>query len=111
VLDGEAIVLRPDNTSDFEGLRSRRGQAEAILLAYDLMELDGQNMRLEALEECRKRLARLLSRSNKALRDVQLSEAITCPCRKLDPDVMMVQSAEDRQRKNAADRLDRPRQR
>jgi ATP-dependent DNA ligase len=77
VLDGEAIVLRPDNTSDFEGLRSRRGQAEAILLAYDLMELDGQNMRLEALEECRKRLARLLSRSNKALRDVQLSEAIT----------------------------------
>jgi bifunctional non-homologous end joining protein LigD len=25
VLDGEAIVLRPDNTSDFEALRSRRG--------------------------------------------------------------------------------------
>ena len=35
----------------------------------------------------------------------------TCPSRKLDPDVMMVQSAENRQRKNAADRLDRPRQR
>jgi len=33
-----------------------------------------------------------------------------CPCRKLDPDVMMVQAAEDRQRQNAADRLDRPRQ-
>ena len=28
VLDGEAILLRPDNTSNFDGLRSRQGQAE-----------------------------------------------------------------------------------
>ena len=78
VLDGEAIVLRPDNTSDFEALRSRQGQAEAILVAYDIMEADGQDLRPEPLEERRKRLARLLSRRNKALRDgIQLSEAIT----------------------------------
>ena len=32
VLDGEAIVLRPGATSDFEALRSRQGQAEAILV-------------------------------------------------------------------------------
>ena len=32
-----------------------------------------------------------------------------CPCRKLDPDIMVVQSAEDRQRENATYRLDRPR--
>jgi bifunctional non-homologous end joining protein LigD len=41
VLDGEAILLRPDNTSDFDGLRSRQGQAEAVLVAYDLIQLDG----------------------------------------------------------------------
>ena len=42
------------------------------------MEADGQDVRPEPLEERRKRLARLLSRSNKALRDgIQLSEAIT----------------------------------
>jgi ATP-dependent DNA ligase len=41
----EAIVLRPNNTSDFEALRSRRGQAEAILVAYDIMEVDGQDVR------------------------------------------------------------------
>jgi bifunctional non-homologous end joining protein LigD len=42
------------------------------------MEVDGHDMCPEALEERRKRLARLLSRSNKALRDgIQLSEAIT----------------------------------
>src|SRR4051812_27628351 len=75
VLDGEAIVLRPDNTSDFEALRSRQGQAEAILVAYDIMEADGQDVRPEPLEERRKRLTRLLSRSNKAMRHgIQLSE-------------------------------------
>ena len=42
------------------------------------MEADGQDVRPEPLEERRKRLAKLLSRSNKALRDgIQLSEAIT----------------------------------
>jgi bifunctional non-homologous end joining protein LigD len=78
VLDGEAILLRPDNTSDFEGLRSRQGQAEAILVAYDVLGLNGQDMRPEALEERRKRLSKLLSRSNKAMRQaIQLSEGIT----------------------------------
>jgi bifunctional non-homologous end joining protein LigD len=42
------------------------------------MEADGQDVGPEPLEERRKRLAKLLSRSNKALRDgIQLSEAIT----------------------------------
>jgi hypothetical protein len=59
-------------------LRSRQGQAEAVLVAYDVMEVDGHDVRPEPLEERRKRLARLLSRSNKTLRDgIQLSEAIT----------------------------------
>jgi bifunctional non-homologous end joining protein LigD len=55
VLDGEAVLMRPDNTFHFEGLRSRCGQAEAILVAYDVMEVEGQDMRPEALEERRKR--------------------------------------------------------
>jgi bifunctional non-homologous end joining protein LigD len=48
------------------------------LVAYDLMEANGQDIRPEPLEERRKRLAKLLSRSNKALRDgIQVREAIT----------------------------------
>src|SRR4051794_23900301 len=65
VLDGEAVLLRRDNSSDFDRLRSREGQAAAILVAYDLMELDGQDMRPEALEERRKRLGKLLSRATR----------------------------------------------
>jgi bifunctional non-homologous end joining protein LigD len=42
------------------------------------MELDGQDVRPESLEERRKRLSKLLSRKTKAMRDgIQLSEAIT----------------------------------
>ena len=78
VLDGEAIVLRPDNSFDFQALRSRQGQAEAILVAYEIMEAGGQDLRLEPLEERRKRLAKLLSRKNKSMRNgIQPSEAIT----------------------------------
>jgi bifunctional non-homologous end joining protein LigD len=72
-----AVLIRTDNSFDFEGLRSRRGQAEAILVAYDVMELDEQDVRQEALEERRRRLAKLL-RANKAIWErIQLSEAIT----------------------------------
>ena len=65
--------------SRFEVITSvqRRRQAEAILVAYDIMEANG-HVRPEPLEERRKRLAKLLSRKNKAMRDgIQLSEAIT----------------------------------
>jgi hypothetical protein len=42
------------------------------------MEADGQDVSPEPLEERRKRLAKLLSRKTKAMRDgIQLSEAIT----------------------------------
>jgi ATP-dependent DNA ligase len=42
------------------------------------MEMDGQDVCPEPLEERRKRLAKLLSRKTKAMRDgIQLSEAIT----------------------------------
>jgi ATP-dependent DNA ligase len=55
---------------DFEALRSRKGQAEAILVAYDIMGGEnGQDVRPEPLEERRKRLSKLLSRKIKAMRD------------------------------------------
>ncbi len=75
VLDGEAILPRPDGSFDFEGLRSREGQASAILVAYDVLEVDGEDVRPEPLEGRRKRLARLL-RAKSVKEGVQLSEAL-----------------------------------
>jgi ATP-dependent DNA ligase len=40
LIDGEAVVCRPDGLSDFEDLRSRRRGREATLVAFDLIELE-----------------------------------------------------------------------
>jgi ATP-dependent DNA ligase len=81
VLEGEAVTFNREGQADFAALRSGAGQANAILVAYDLLEFDGQDIRREPLQERRKRLERLLRRSKgKAAQTVAsgvvLSEAI-----------------------------------
>jgi bifunctional non-homologous end joining protein LigD len=44
-VDGEAVCLREDGRPDFHALRSKRGCAVARLIAFDLLELDGQDLR------------------------------------------------------------------
>jgi bifunctional non-homologous end joining protein LigD len=82
VLDGEAVVLRPDATSDFFALRSSAGQARAVLAAFDLLELDAEDLRANSLERRRMRLQRLLKtprgKAAQAIASgIQLSEPIT----------------------------------
>jgi ATP-dependent DNA ligase len=47
VLDGESVVLRPDATSDFFALRFSEGQATAVLVAFDLLVIDNEDLRGE----------------------------------------------------------------
>jgi bifunctional non-homologous end joining protein LigD len=47
-IDGEAVVCRPDGVTDFDRLRAalaRRGSQDAFLYAFDLVELDGADLR------------------------------------------------------------------
>jgi bifunctional non-homologous end joining protein LigD len=60
VIDGEAIAFDAEGRPSFTALRSREGEAGALLIAYDLLEIDGQDIRREPLQDRRKRLARLL---------------------------------------------------
>ncbi len=46
VIDGEAVLPRADGSFDFEGLRSREGQASAVPVAYDMLELEGEDVPL-----------------------------------------------------------------
>jgi bifunctional non-homologous end joining protein LigD len=59
-LDGEAVVCGPDGVAIFDALHRRRTVTEAMLYAFDLLELDGEDLRALALGERKKRLARLL---------------------------------------------------
>ena len=52
-----------DGVSDFERLHSRNHDAQVILYAFDLLELDGEDLRPLPLEERKARLAKLLRRA------------------------------------------------
>jgi bifunctional non-homologous end joining protein LigD len=60
IIDGEAIASGDDGVADFQRLRKR---APAILSAFDLLELDGKDMRRVPIEVRKAELARLLRRS------------------------------------------------
>jgi ATP-dependent DNA ligase len=45
VIDGEAVLLGVDGLSDFNGLHSRRHDDEVQLYAFDLLALDGEDLR------------------------------------------------------------------
>ena len=47
-LDGEGVVCDPDDVTDFDLLRAalgRQGSRRAFLYAFDLLELDGRDLR------------------------------------------------------------------
>src|SRR3954468_21721682 len=60
VIDGEAVVLGVDGVSDFNALHSRRHDAEVQLYAFDLVALDGEDLRPLPLSMRKANLARLL---------------------------------------------------
>ena len=59
-LDGEAVVCGPDGVAVFDALHRRGTVSEAMLYAFDLLELDGENLRGLPLGDRKKRLATLL---------------------------------------------------
>jgi bifunctional non-homologous end joining protein LigD len=66
-LDGEGVVCRPDGVSDFDRLRAaigRLGSRDAFLYAFDLLEINGTDLRRDAWDERRKVLVRLLLTAN-----------------------------------------------
>jgi len=60
LIDGEAVIVGDDGTPDFDALRSR--SREAMLVAFDLLEHAGSDLRDLPLLERKRRLARLLGR-------------------------------------------------
>ncbi|MGB7832272.1 MAG: ATP-dependent DNA ligase, partial [Xanthobacteraceae bacterium] len=62
-LDGEGVACDPNGVTNFELLRAALGRSakrEVFLYAFDLLELDGRDMRGEPWSDRRWKLARLL---------------------------------------------------
>jgi ATP-dependent DNA ligase len=66
-IDGEVIACDGDGLADFELLRYRRRDEPVTLVAFDLIEIDGLDLRCEPIEERKAELARLLLSCRTAL--------------------------------------------
>jgi bifunctional non-homologous end joining protein LigD len=60
VIDGEAIVCDDSGLAVFDLIRGHATNARAILCAFDLLEVNGEDIRREPIEDRKRRLAGLL---------------------------------------------------
>ena len=75
-LDGEGVVCREDGVSDFDRMRAavgRMGSRDAFLYAFDLLEINGTDLRRDAWHVRRATLASLMRKAGDGIR---LSEHI-----------------------------------
>jgi bifunctional non-homologous end joining protein LigD len=60
LIDGEAIVCDENGLAIFDLIRRHGALASAVLCAFDLLELDGRDLRREPVEQRKALLAKLL---------------------------------------------------
>ena len=68
VLSGEAVACDGDGLPVFDWLRYRRQDGRVFLFAFDLLELNGRDMRREPLEVRKARLGSVLATGRPGLR-------------------------------------------
>ena len=73
LIDGEVVIISDDGTPDFHALRSQHRGHEAVLVAFDLIERDGEDLRDLPLIERKRRLGRLIGKT-KNRRAIQYGE-------------------------------------
>jgi ATP-dependent DNA ligase len=77
LIDGEAVACDGDGMPVFDRLRYRRQDAAVFLFAFDLLELNGQDLQREPIESRKRELGKLLRWS--AQIGLQLNEHIAEP--------------------------------
>jgi ATP-dependent DNA ligase len=60
LLDGEAIVTNDRGLAVFDLIRHKRHGEDAVLIAFDLIELDGEDLRRSPIEHRKRQLAKLV---------------------------------------------------
>jgi bifunctional non-homologous end joining protein LigD len=71
VLDGEGVICGSDGKSEFDRMRAcfgRQGAPEAFLYAFDVLDLDGRDLRPEPWARRREALVRLLADAEDGIR-------------------------------------------
>ena len=67
LIDGEAIVCDKNGLAVFDLIRGYGSKASAVLCAFDLLELNGEDLRREPIESRKHELVQLLSTAPSAV--------------------------------------------
>jgi bifunctional non-homologous end joining protein LigD len=67
LLDGEAVVCDESGLAVFDLIRGYRHDAAAVLCAFDLLGLDGEDLRRTKIEERKRSLEKLLSHPHEGI--------------------------------------------
>src|SRR5215475_15690608 len=70
ILDGEGVICGPDGVSDFDRMRAvfgRKGSPDVFLYAFDVLEMDGHDLRAQSWDTRRSLLTQLLDRCQDGL--------------------------------------------
>ena len=67
LIDGEGVACDDDGMPCFDRLRYRRADGHVFLYAFDLIELDGEDLRREPIERRKVLLIRLLAKASVGL--------------------------------------------
>jgi bifunctional non-homologous end joining protein LigD len=60
LIDGEAIVTDAKGLAVFDLIRRQRHGSDAVLIGFDLIELDGEDLRVSPIEQRKRRLPKLV---------------------------------------------------
>jgi bifunctional non-homologous end joining protein LigD len=67
IIDAEAVIQGPDGVTDFEALHGRTRNADAFAYVFDVLMLDGTDLRGQPWQVRRKELERIFKRWKSAL--------------------------------------------
>jgi hypothetical protein len=68
LIDGEVVCCDERGVAAFHVLRRRRNEPQAFLYAFDLLELNGTDLRREPIEVCKATLASIRRQSRHGVR-------------------------------------------
>ena len=74
ILDAEVVWIGTDGVADFDALYSRVNDDNAVALAFDLMALDGDDLRRKPFSESKAVLRKVLRRTRRGIQYVERTE-------------------------------------
>jgi bifunctional non-homologous end joining protein LigD len=74
ILDAEVVWIGSDGVADFDALHSRANDKSAVSLAFDLLSLDGNDLRRKPFSERKAVLRKVLRRTRRGIQYVEHTE-------------------------------------